>query len=88
MKVYVILLCSLLFFGAGCTTKSNSSYNTDVKSCSDIEPSNPYQSGSGHYAGFEWGEKGKTCGGNSSSFINGCEEYERQENTYQNCLNK
>lgn len=38
---------------------------------------NPYNEGSGHYAGYEWAEEnGVTdCGGNSASFIEGCEEY-------------
>jgi hypothetical protein len=50
-----------------------------------VEPENPYDEGSGHYAGFQWGEDGKTCGGNSSSFIEGCEEYETQEEAYNTC---
>jgi hypothetical protein len=43
--------------------------------------SNPYAVGSGHYAGFDWGYKHNvtTCGGNSQSFIAGCEEYLRQK---------
>lgn len=63
----------------------NSSYSTKHKQdC--IEPRNPYYQGSGHYAGFEWGENGKTCGGNSGSFVGGCEEYEAQEEAYISCL--
>ena len=53
-----------------------------------IEPENSYSYGSGHYAGFEWGENGNSCGGNSDSFIEGCEDYESQESIYQNCINK
>lgn len=43
--------------------------------------SNPYSPGSGHYAGFEWAQDNNvsSCGGNSQSFINGCEEYLRQK---------
>ncbi len=52
-----------------------------------IEPENPYSNGTGHYAGYEWGESGKSCGGNSNSFIEGCEEYELQKESYKNCLN-
>lgn len=62
-----------------------SSYR-DSTDCNDLEPINPYDEGSGHYAGFEWGENGNSCGGNSSSFIEGCEKYESQEESYQSCL--
>jgi hypothetical protein len=53
-----------------------------------LAPYNPYQEGSGHYAGWEWGAEGKSCGGNSSSFIEGCETYENQDVDYTNCLDK
>lgn len=50
-------------------------------------PSNPYDEGSGHYAGFEWkAENGYECGGNSDSFIEGCQEYVRQLNSYNICI--
>ena len=60
----------------------------ETKDCSSLEPENPYDEGSGHYAGFEWGENGNSCGGNSSSFIEGCEEYEIQEEAYNACLSE
>jgi len=54
-----------------------------------IEPVNPYSEGynEGHYRGFEWAErKGvSSCGGNSDSFVDGCEEYIRQQMVYDNC---
>lgn len=53
--------------------------------CSVLEPDNPYSIESGHYAGFQWGENGNSCGGNSTSFIDGCEEYLRQLENYENC---
>lgn len=60
---------------------------TQTKKQDCQEPSNPYDEGSGHYAGFEWGEeKGEECTGNSDSFIEGCDEYVRQENSYNFCL--
>lgn len=59
--------------------------SSDGKDCSSLEPHNPYDEGSGHYAGFKWGESGKSCGGNSTSFIEGCEEYEAQEEAYYAC---
>ncbi len=60
-----------------------SDYKTD---CSYLEPENPYDYDSGHYAGFEWGENGNSCGGNSNSFIEGCEDYQAQEEAYDECL--
>lgn len=53
---------------------------------------NPYEIGTGHYAGYEWAKKNfddwvseyaetgkvRSCGGNSESFIEGCEEYLEQ----------
>ena len=41
---------------------------------------NPYQPGTGHYAGYEWAKDNNpgTCGGSSLSFIEGCEEYFNQ----------
>jgi hypothetical protein len=56
--------------------------------CSTLEPENPYNEGSGHYAGFEWGMEGNECNGNSDSFIGGCEEYQNQENAHQYCLSR
>jgi|ERR1035437_5846147 hypothetical protein len=56
--------------------------------CSSLAPHDPYDEGSGHYAGFEWGASGNDCGGNSDSFITGCEEYQNQENAYRYCLSR
>lgn len=74
------------------SSDSNNSHDSNYRSsyssdCSDLEPENPYNSGTGHYAGFEWAEnKGvSSCGGNSDSFIEGCEEYLSQEETFENC---
>jgi hypothetical protein len=55
-----------------------------------IEPENPYsEAEEGHYAGFEWAlNKGvSSCGGNSKSFIEGCEEYLSQEADFEACEN-
>ncbi len=50
------------------------------------EPENPYDEGSGHSAGYEWAEENgvDSCGGNSNSFIEGCEEYLSQQEEYEN----
>lgn len=63
------------------------SYNSRVSDCSSLEPENPYGSGSGHYAGFEWGERENSCGDNSQSFIEGCEEFQRQDEVFTSCEN-
>ena len=71
------LFLSLLFVFILTSCKSNTTTinytDTPYKSA---DPVNPYDSGSGHYAGFEWaGETGGNCDGNSDSFNEGCEEY-------------
>lgn len=95
------LLTVLTLIGGGCSTsgtEQKSSFNSytsevtgaSVRDCSLLYPDNPYSSGSGHYAGFEWAERKdvSSCGGNSRSFIEGCEDYVEQANDYANCLNK
>ena len=97
-KFFLIIPIALIFLGAGCTSGEEqksifNSYKSEttgetVRDCGTLAPSNPYDEGSGHYAGFEWGESGKSCGGNSNSFIEGCEDFQSQEENYANCLNK
>jgi hypothetical protein len=66
--------------------RADSSQNGSTKSdCSTLEPQNPYDEGTGHYAGYEWGEEGHTCSGNSTSFIEGCHEHEEQVDKYEAC---
>lgn len=85
MKNFFALFGLLLALGFGCSSGSTTTHSSD---CSNLEPENPYGSGTGHSAGFEWGESGKPCSGNSQSFIEGCRAYERQESNYQNCLSR
>jgi hypothetical protein len=76
----------MLTVGCRSSAPSNSSDSSgDAVNCT--EPENPYDEGSGHYAGYEWAQSSGsgTCGGNSQSFIEGCEEYESQEAKYQEC---
>lgn len=68
--------------------KVETSGATAKPDCSSIKPQNPYSYDTGHSAGFEWGAEGKDCGGNSDSFIEGCNEYQNQENSYQYCLSR
>jgi hypothetical protein len=65
---------------------SGSSYSSDTTDKNCIEPENPYDYDSGHYAGWQWGEEGNFCDGNSDSFIEGCEQYGVAEADYENCL--
>lgn len=62
---------------------SNYEYGSDYSS---YEPENPYNEGSGHFAGYEWAKENgvDSCGGNSNSFIEGCEEYLAQQEEYEN----
>jgi len=60
----------------------------ESKDCSTLEPDNSYSYGSGHYAGFEWGEQGNACSGNSDSFVKGCEDYQSQEYKHETCLSQ
>ena len=66
-----LLLIGLAFSLAGCSSsEENDLYN-------------PYLSGTGHYAGYEWAYRNDvtSCGGNSDSFIEGCEEYLYQDSS-------
>ena len=79
----------MLIVGCKSSAPSNSSDSngeaTSAPNCT--EPENPYDEGSGHYAGYEWAESSGsgTCGGNSQSFIEGCEEYESRQAEYEEC---
>ena len=80
-------LFALLVVG-GCTSSSSpeeTNQEGTERHCS--EPQNPYDKGSGHYAGYEWAETNNpgACGRRSQSFIEGCEEYQQQESEYEDC---
>ena len=92
MKRFLLALtvaALMLITGCRSSTPSNSFDSngeaTSAPTCT--EPENPYEEGSGHYAGYEWARSSGTgtCGGNSQSFIEGCEEYENQEAEYEEC---
>jgi hypothetical protein len=77
----------LILIGCG-SSKPSSDNDEGGGNTSCVEPQNPYDEGTGHYAGYKWAEeKGSgTCSSSSESFKEGCEEYESQESKYQNCL--
>jgi hypothetical protein len=74
-----LLIIPLLLLTFGCQSKQHSEDYYYEEDGEEIEISNPYSEGSGHYAGYEWVERtGGSCDGNSQSFNEGCEEYYRQ----------
>lgn len=79
----VIVICAAIFIYGFLRATTSPNYNS--KNC-EI-PSNPYSEGTGHYAGYEWAEKNSptSCGGNSQSFTNGCQEYLDQNDSYAAC---
>jgi len=86
-----LLLTVLLFLPVGCGSnpepKEQEGQEKPAAECT--EPGNPYSEGTGHYAGYEWAEEhGGNCNGRSTSFNEGCEEYEEQEAEYEACQSK
>lgn len=90
-KVLGHCVLALLFLAVvGCSDSGSDSANGlsgTSRDCGELEPTNPYAVGSGHYAGFEWAEARDvgSCDGNSTSFIEGCEEYLRQTEALGTC---
>ena len=87
---FAVILLGLLLI-VGCTSSTSSQTSPDkgggVAAQDCEEPENPYDEGTGHYAGYEWAENNGSpaCSGSSQSFIEGCEEYEQQESEYEDC---
>lgn len=81
------MLLVLIMFFSGCD-KGETGYDSGSTTSECIQPNNPYNDGGGHDAGFNWAmENGGGCNGNSDSFNEGCEEYHRQLNQYNECIN-
>ena len=85
-----LTLASLMVMGGCRSSATSDSYDSGGKAgsaASCVEPENPYDEGSGHYAGFEWAEENDpgSCDGNSQSFTEGCEEYQSQQSRYESC---
>ena len=86
--LFLIILLAILF--SSCDkgsnrTESQAINSNNIKEC--VLPQNPYNDGGGHDAGFNWAmENGGGCDGNSDSFNDGCEEYHRQMNQYNECI--
>jgi hypothetical protein len=83
-----LILAALSVLCVGCTSSTSPVNNSeDETSQHCTEPENPYEEGTGHYAGYEWAQTNNPgpCGGGSQSFIEGCEDYESQESQYEEC---
>jgi hypothetical protein len=80
---------SILTFGCRSSAPADSSDSGGGASSTSecIGPENPYDEGSGHYAGYEWAlnNGSGSCSGHSQSFNEGCEEYESQQAEYDDC---
>ena len=90
MKSFIFALTLIgLTLLVGCTSSQppeSESHEKASDAAQCTEPENPYDEGSGHYAGYEWAEKNPgPCGGSSQSFTEGCEEHEHQESEYEEC---
>lgn len=89
-KVYILffLAIALTILFSSCD-RGAKSYESEGTTSECIEPNNPYNDGGGHDAGFNWAmENGGDCDGKSDSFNEGCEEYYRQLNKYNECIAK
>jgi hypothetical protein len=84
----VTLMAIFCVFVSGCGSDSKAEKEEEhAQACT--EPENPYSEGTGHYAGYKWAEEhGGNCSTRSTSFNEGCEEYEEQEAEYKDCQSK
>ncbi len=87
-RLTLIFLVSLLV--ACSSPEPSSESSSETTDCTSLEPENPYSPGTGHYAGYEWAENNDagSCGGDSQSFSEGCEEYLRQNAAYEECQSR
>jgi len=85
LLILIITILALSFSGCGKSLSDLPYKKTKIEDC--ISPHNPYNDGGGHDAGFNWAmENGEECNGNSDSFNEGCAEYYRQLNEYNECI--
>jgi hypothetical protein len=90
LKMFTLGFLSISILTISCNQGNGSSSSKKglLKSKADcVEPQNPYNDGGGHDAGFNWArENSGECDGNSESFNEGCQEYHRQLNLYNDCI--
>lgn len=102
-KISLLVIITLSLLASGCGNSAYSGSDSDYvggyysgSSYDDyenapVEPENPYSTfQEGHYAGYEWAQDNEvdSCGGNSDSFIEGCEEYVNERDEYQSSLDE
>lgn len=89
LRATILALVAVLGCGESESTESRNA-TTSSSNCAELEPDNPYSPGTGHHAGFEWAERNdaSSCGGNSTSFIEGCEAYVTQQAAHDDCISK
>lgn len=78
-----IVLTTVIILFTACSGGNGGGKYDDPQEDPEASIESPYDEGTGHDAGFQWAEeKGITdpsdCGGDSDSFIEGCEEYAGQ----------
>ena len=84
IKLFISIV--LIIFLTGCNN-DHTATGSNSKVC--VEPQNPYNESSGHYAGFNWAmENNWDCDGNSESFNEGCQEYFQQLDKYDECVKR
>jgi len=89
MKTTVLLVIILALLFPGCEKSSSSDLTKKTKAEDCISPHNPYNDSGGHDAGFNWAsDNGGDCNGNSESFNEGCAEFHRQLDEYNQCIEK
>ena len=88
MKKTILFGILLVFIISGCEKAPSTATPTKQKKAEDcVAPQNPYNDGGGHDAGFKWAEEnGGDCDGNSESFNEGCAEFVRQLEEYNECV--
>jgi hypothetical protein len=81
-----LIFCSIALLCV-CCSDSDIVNTTEANTC--VEPENPYNEDTGHYAGYSWAqENSEACDGSSESFNEGCNEYYAQLDAYEACQKK
>ena len=81
----ICIILALILSGCEKSQSDTSTKKTKIEDC--VSPHNPYNDEGGHDAGFKWAaENGGNCNGNSDSFNEGCAEFVRQMDEYNQCV--
>ena len=82
---YFFLIVALSLWLAACSREDSPASSEPNEVC--VEPSNPFNDGGGHDAGFNWAEDNDAeCpADHGDSFHEGCEEYHVQRERFDAC---